>query len=131
MTAIFSPETVMASAIIISERHTHEPIQIEGVAGLFAKLRAEKVEEVGQVALRKVPHGLYSEDIEAFFGRLLASGFAEAFSPLKVNEQGLRLCQELVDEEGQAHPDAFAKVAAVLGFDLAVLNNPTGPQRPA
>jgi hypothetical protein len=124
MSAILSPETVMASAIIISARQTHEPILIEGISGLFAKLRAEKVEEVGQVALRRVPHGLYSEDVEAFFGRLLAGGFAEARSPLRVNDHGLRLCQELIDEEGQSHPAALAKVAKVLGFDLALLMNP-------
>src|SRR5260370_23405669 len=129
MTAMLSPETVMASAIIISARHTIEPILIERISSLFAKLRAEKVEEVGRVALRRVPHGLYSEDVEAFFGRLLAGGFAEARSPLVVNEQGLRLCQELIYEEGQSHPDALPKVAKVLGFDLALLKNPVAQQK--
>src|ERR1022692_3848067 len=116
MTATLPPEVVMACAIK-SLRHADRDILIENVSGLFAKLREEKIEEVGRVALRRTPRGLYSEDVEAFFGRLLASGFAEARSPLKVNEEGIQLCQELIDEESQSHPEAFDRVAHVLGFD--------------
>jgi hypothetical protein len=130
MTAILAPETVMACAIKIAA-HTHEPVLIEEVSGLFATLRREQIEEVGKVALRRVPHGLYSEDVEAFFGRLLASGFATARSPLTVNDQGLQLCQELIDEENQSHPDAMAKVAKALGFDLALLTSSAGQQKRA
>jgi hypothetical protein len=118
-----SPETIMAWAIL-SARDANEPVLIEKVSGLFARLRQEKVEDVGKVALRRVPNGLYSEDVEAFFGRLLAGGFAQARSPLVVNEKGVQLCQELIDEEGQSHPVALEKVGRVLGLDLSALNNP-------
>jgi hypothetical protein len=120
MTAILSPETVMACAIITA-RHAQEPVLVEKVSRLFATLRQEKIEEVGKVALRRVPHGLYSEDVEAFFGRLLAGGFATAFSPLDVNENGLQLCRDLVVEESNSHPEALNKVAQVLGFDLSLI----------
>lgn len=122
VTDIVSPETVMACAILEKSR-ADEPVLIEDVSGLFAKLRDANIEEVGTVALRRRPHGLYSEDVEAFFGRLLAAGFAQASSPLKVNDEGLQLCLELVTEENQAHPGALQKVAQVLGFDLSLLNN--------
>ncbi len=130
MTAILSPETVMACAII-SAKQADEPVLIENVSGLFAKLRQENVEEVGKVALRRLPNGLYSEDVEAFFGRLLAGGFAQAFSPLVVNEEGEQLCRELIAEEAGSYPDALAKVAKVLGFDLSRLRSPAPRQKPA
>ena len=130
MTGTISPETVMAWAIIAARRD-EKPILIENVSGLFAKLRQEKIEEVGRVALRRLPHGLYSEDVEAFFGRLLAGGFATARSPLEVNQRGVQLCEELINEENQSHPEALEKVAQVLGFDLSIIKNPTPQQKPA
>jgi hypothetical protein len=130
MTDQLSPETVMACAIL-SARSANEPVLIEKISGLFAKLRQEKIEDVGRVALRRVPHGLYSEDVEAFFGRLLAGGFAQARSPLEVNDKGIELCQELIDEESESHAKQLEKVAMVLGFDLSKLKNPRQRQMPA
>ena len=123
MTDQLSPETVMACAILSAKR-ANEPVLIERISGLFAKLRQEKIEDVGRVALRRVPHGLYSEDVEAFFGRLLAGGFAQARSPLEVNDKGVALCRELIDEESESHARQLEKVAMVLGFDLSELRNP-------
>ena len=120
----------MACAIITA-RHTNEPVLIEKVSGLFAKLRQANIDDVGKVALRRLPHGLYSEDVEAFFGRLLAAGFARAFSPLEVNDEGVQLCHDLIAEENQAHPEALSKVAQVLGFDLSVINTPILKSKPA
>ena len=124
MTARFSPETVMACAILTAKQAKAD-VLIEKVSSLFAKLREEKIEEVGKVALRRLPHGLYSEDVEAFFGHLIASGFATARSPLLVNEKGLRLCQKLIGEESSSHPEEFKKVAHAIGFDLSLINSPT------
>src|SRR5712691_5158616 len=101
MTAPLSPEVVMACAILTAT-HANEDVLIDKVSGLFAKLREAKVDEVAKVALRRLPHGLYSEDVESFFGRLLAGGFAEARSPLDVNDKGVQLCQELIEEIGRA-----------------------------
>src|SRR5260370_6181367 len=122
MTGAISPEAVMGWAIIAARRN-QKPILIEDVSGLFAKLRQQNIEEVGRVALRRLPHGLYSEDVEAFFGRLLAGGFAKARSPLDVNDKGVQLCQELIEEESQSHPEALKKVAQVLGFDLSLIRS--------
>ena len=112
----------MACAILSAKR-ANEPVLIERISGLFAKLRQENVREVGRVALRRVPHGLYSEDVEAFFGRLLAGGFAQARSPLEVNEKGVQLCQELIDEESESHAKQLETVAIVLGFDLSKIRS--------
>jgi len=102
MSAILSPEAVMACAIVSFNREK-EPIKIETISRLFVTLRHEKVNEVGGVALRRLPNGVYSEDVEAFFGRLLAGGFATARSPLVVNQKGLDLCLELIDEERKSY----------------------------
>jgi hypothetical protein len=108
----------MACAIVSLDRKK-EPIKIETISSLFVKLRQEKVCEVGGVALRKLPNGVYSEDVEAFFGRLLAGGFATARSPLIVNEKGIHLCLELIDEERKSYPEAFEKMAQTLHFNVA------------
>lgn len=120
----------MACAILTKKR-TNEPVRIEDISGLFAQLREANIEDVGKVALRRRPHGLYSEDVEAFFGRLLAAGFAQAFSPLVVSEEGLQLCQELVIEEDEKHPEALNKVAELLGFDLSMIKGPVPKSKPA
>ena len=125
MAIVLSPETVMACAIVAAS-NARRPVLIEEVSGLFAKLRQEGVDGVGKVALRKRPHGLYSEDVEAFFGRLLAAGFASAASPLSVNAQGLELCHEMIQEEHQANPQALGKVAKALGFDIGALTCQAG-----
>jgi hypothetical protein len=118
MSAILSPEAVMACAIVSLNREK-EPIKIETISRLFATLKREKVEEVRGVALRKLPNGVYSEDVEAFFGRLLAGGFATMRSPLDVNEKGIGLCLELIDEERRSYPEAFEKMAQTLHFNVA------------
>ena len=130
MTATVPPEAVMAWAIMAAKR-ANQDVLIENVSSMFARLRDAKVEEVGKVALRRLPHGLYSEDVEAFFGHLLAGGFANAQSPLKINDQGAQLCQELLEEESAAHPEALRKIADVLGLDLALVKSPTPSPQPA
>jgi hypothetical protein len=121
MPAEISPESVMAFAILVATQ-ANKPVLIEEVSGLFATLREKHLQDVGSVALRRIPHGLYSEDVEAFFGRLLAGGFAQAFSPLKVNARGLDLCTEMVNEERASNPEGFNRVADTLGFNFSVLS---------
>jgi hypothetical protein len=128
MSASISPETVMAYAIL-TNASARRPVLIEDVSGLFATLRKQNVEEVGRVALRRIPRGLYSEDVEAFFGRLLAGGFATARSPLNLNEEGRQLCLEMIAEERQSNPEALRHVAEILGFDLSLITNPIPPDR--
>src|SRR6266852_2857135 len=123
MIAAISPESVMAYGII-AIRNSKKTIRIEDVSALFDTLHQRGVEEVGRVALRRIPSGFYSEDVEAFFGRLLAGGFADAFSPLAVKEEGMQLCREMVNEEMESHPEAFRKVAEVLGFDPSLVSSP-------
>src|SRR5258708_19500582 len=108
MTTVLSPETVMACAIITA-KHTNEPVLIDKVSGLFAKLRQENIEEVGKVALRRRPHGLYSEDVEAFFGRLLAAVVSETFKPPEVKSKGSKSLPKPITDETQHPPQSTAK----------------------
>jgi len=108
-----SPEAIMAFAVLQSKRS----LQIEDVSRLFFEIRQKGLEEVEKVALRRVPGGFYSDDVEAFFGRLLAAGFATARSPITVLENGKALCKAILEKERELHPAALEKVALTLGFD--------------
>lgn len=118
MAAEISPEAIMAFAILKAKR-TNRPLLIEDVSKLFFEARQKGLEEVEKVALRRVPGGFYSEDVEAFFGRLLAAEYATIRSPLDVREGGLQLCQDILAKEMKDNPRALAKVAQALGFDVS------------
>ncbi len=118
MAAEISPEAIMAFAIL-KAKSTNSPLLIEDVSKLFFEARQKGLEEVEKVALRRVPGGFYSEDVEAFFGRLLAADYASKRSPLDVQASGVELCRAILEREAQGNPLALAKVAQALGFDAS------------
>ena len=65
----------------------------------------------------KVPGGVYSEDAEAFVGRFLAAGYAQARSPIKFSERGLEICQEIVRKEREGNLDNLRAAFSALGFE--------------
>lgn len=115
MAAEISPEAIMAFAILKAPTNQ---LRVEDVSKLFFEARQKGLEEVERVALRRVPGGFYSEDVEAFFGRLLAADYATKRSPLTVEESGLQLCRAILAKEKESNPQALAKVAQALGFDM-------------
>ena len=123
MVSPVSPEAIMACAVI-EWRKANRDLLIEDVSELFGKIR-ERGLPVERVALRRIPGGLYSEDVEAFVGRLLAAGYASARSPIIVHDRGLEICKEIVKEELESSPETFPEVARSLGFDIAWANAPT------
>jgi hypothetical protein len=114
-----SPEAIMAFALL-KARRSGDPVQIEGLSKLFFEIRQRGLEEVERVALRRVPGGFYSEDVEAFLGRLLAAGYARARSPVTVDDNGENLCKEILRSEMESHPDALRRVADALGFEMSL-----------
>ena len=121
MAAEISPEAIMAFAIL-KAKESNTPLLIEDVSKLFFEARQKGLEEVEKVALRRVPGGFYSEDVEAFFGRLLAADYARKRSPLEVQESGVELCRAILAKEMQGNPRALTKVAQALGFDASWAN---------
>lgn len=110
------PETVMAMAVLDANAGG-KGLRIEDVSKFFADLEAANV-RIHDVALRSVPDGYYSEDVESFVGRFLAAGYAEARSPIRFYDSGLRVCRDMVRKALGEKGAEVKKVADVLKFDL-------------
>ena len=110
-----SPQPIMAAAVLDANRRGC-PLEVEGMSKLFLDLKKKGI-ELGEIALRKVPGGrVYSEDAEAFVGRFLAAGYAEARSPIKFLDPGLKICQEILQKEIEGNPDNLRAAFSALGF---------------
>jgi len=110
------PETIMAMAVLEASA-AGKGIRIEDISKLFVDLEPTDV-RVRDVALRSVPGGFYSEDVESFVGRFLAAGYAKARSPIKFYESGLKVCRDMVRKALRENGDEVKKVAGALRFDL-------------
>jgi hypothetical protein len=115
-----SPEAIIAFAVVDAVR-SRKKIEIADLSGLFFEIRRKGLDEVEKVALRRLPEGgYYSDDVEAFLGRLLAAGYAKARSPVDVEVSGVELCKEILQQEMESHPEALKKVAVALGFQAVL-----------
>ena len=110
------PETVMAMAVLDANAGG-KGLRIEDISKLFVDLEGANV-RIHDVALRSVPDGYYSEDVESFVGRFLAAGYARARSPIRFYDSGLRVCREIVQKALEEKGDDVRKVASALKFDL-------------
>src|SRR5438067_9270564 len=97
MSISVSPQSIIALSVLTANKR-RKKIEIESISHLLFELKSRGV-NVGDIAFRRVPHGVYSEDVEAFFGRLLAAGYARARSPLELFDEGIRVCHTIVDTE--------------------------------
>src|SRR6202158_6388236 len=71
-----SPQAIMAAAVLDANTRGSK-LEIEQISMLFLDLERIGI-GVGDIALRKVPGGVYSDDAEAFVGRFLAAGVTHA-----------------------------------------------------
>jgi hypothetical protein len=69
---------------------------VRDVSDIFFGLRQRGL-RFRDLALRKIPGGYYSEDVETFVGQLLSMGYATRRSPIKLTPEGERFCQEIED----------------------------------
>ncbi len=122
-----APESIIALALL-KARASDTSIRIEEVSSLFGEARKRGL-EMEKVALRRVPGGLYSEDVEAFAGRLFAAGYAKARSPITLEPKGVRICEEIVEEELRHNPDTLRAVASALGLEDILATIPTPAQQ--
>jgi hypothetical protein len=115
-----SPQVIMANAVLDATKRGSQ-LDVEGMSNLFLVLKKKGI-ALGDIALRKVPGGVYSEDAEAFVGRFLAAGYAEARSPIKFSERGLEICREIVRKEIvqkdlEGNLDSLRAAFSALGFE--------------
>lgn len=106
-------EVIMAAAVITA-LSTSDQSSVEDISSLLFKLKNAGV-ELGDIALRRVPGGFYSEDIEALIGHYLAAGYATQFSPVKLTDKGRDLLVEIIGTERKDNPSALLQIEAVLG----------------
>src|ERR1700683_2983232 len=92
-TVSVSPQAIMAAAVLDADTKGVF-LEVEQISKLFLDLERSGI-DVGQVALRKVPGGVYSDDAEAFVGRFLAAGYAQARSPIMFKEKGIEICRTI------------------------------------
>jgi hypothetical protein len=110
-----SPQAIMAEAVL--EAHNKGfLLEVEGMSKLFLDLKKKGI-ILGEIALRKVPGGVYSEDAEAFVGSFLAAGYAEARSPIKFLDPGLKICRDIVQKEIAENFENLQAAFSALGFE--------------
>jgi hypothetical protein len=111
-------EVLLAAAVmsaLVQRQQSHEGLpKIEDISSLLFKLRSAGV-DLGEISLRRIPGGFYSEDIEALIGHYLAAGYADQRSPVKLTEKGRRALTEIISAEREENPSAVEQLEAVLG----------------
>jgi hypothetical protein len=117
MAAAVSPEVVMAISVLRATE-SGDPLEIEDISKLLLELE-DRGFDFGEVALRRVPGGVYSEDVEAFVGRLLAAGYGKARSPIEFFEDGLRICRMILEDESKGNGAGLSAVASALNYDIS------------
>jgi hypothetical protein len=110
-----SPQAIMAEAVLDATKKGRT-LDVEGISKLFLDLKKKGI-ALGEIALRKVPGGVYSEDAEAFVGRFLAAGYAQARSPIIFSDRGLEICREIVQKELEGNLENLRAAFSVLGFE--------------
>ena len=107
-------EVLLAAAVMTAFSEAHGDPKIEDISSLLYKLRSAGI-SLGEIALRRVPGGYYSEDIEALVGHYLAAGYATQRSPVKLTDEGRHALNEILNSEREENPKALEEIESVLG----------------
>jgi hypothetical protein len=86
---------------------------IESISSLLFGLKKAGI-DLGEIALRRVPGGFYSEDVETFVGHYLAAGYAEQFSPVTLTDKGKEVLAETIAEERKENADLLRRIEDIL-----------------
>jgi hypothetical protein len=111
-TAPVKQDALLATTILFAFRRQSEA-EIEDISRLLYKLRNSHI-DIGEIDLRRIPGGFYSEYVEILLSHYLDSGFVDQKSPLKLKQKGLELLQEIVDEERRDNPEGLKQVEQAL-----------------
>jgi hypothetical protein len=86
---------------------------IERISFLLFGLKKAGI-DLGEISLRRVPGGFYSEDVETFVGHYLAAGYATQFSPVTLTDRGKEVLAETIAEERKDNPDLLQRIEGIL-----------------
>ena len=77
--------------------------------------------DMRDLGLRRIPGGVYSEEVETFVGHLLAEGLATHRSPIRLTSQGEKLLCTIIRLDSKEHPEAIRRAAEVLRLNASEL----------
>jgi hypothetical protein len=107
-------DSTAAMALVLHRATAHayrnRPL-VRDVSEIFFRLK-QRGFRFRDIALRKIPGGFYSEDVEGFVGQLLSMGYASERSPIKLTDKGKTFCGRIVQEE--KNQDEMARFKSVL-----------------
>lgn len=109
-------DVLLAAAMMAAaskQESEHFP-SIEEISSLLFELKNHGI-DLGEIALRRVPGGFYSEDIETLVGQYLAAGYATHLSPVTLTSKGKQLLSDIISKERRENQSAVEKIEAVLG----------------
>jgi hypothetical protein len=109
-------DAILASAILETFRRQKEA-EIEDISRLLYVLRSSHI-DIGEIDLRRIPGGFYSEDLEILISHSLDSGFVDQKSPLRLNTEGIKFLEEIVEEERKNNAEGLKRVEQILGAAL-------------
>jgi hypothetical protein len=105
-------DVLLAAAILAAA--PKKDADIEYISSLLYRLKESDI-DLGEIALRRVPGGFYSEDVESLLGHYLAADYATQFSPVTLTEQGKRVLSDIIADERRENHKAVEQIEAVLG----------------
>lgn len=106
--------------LLLSASMGKVPREISKLSGKLAELKNKRI-DIGDISISRVPAGYYSEQFDRFLGSLLVAGDATKRSPVKLEESGTKLCQEIIQEACQMNRRKLEPIAHSLELDLNMI----------
>jgi hypothetical protein len=110
----------LLSACEENRRHQRGGPTLEDVSRRLSKLLDDKI-HIRDLGLRRIPGGVYSEEVETFVGHLLAEGLATHRSPVRLTDEGEELLRTIIRVESRVHAAALRRAGGLLGVNTSDL----------
>jgi hypothetical protein len=93
---------------------------VSDLSGKLLELKKKGV-DIGFIALRRAPDGVYSEDVDNYISFLLTFDYAKERSPIALTDKGKFLCTSIIKNAYERNPDALKALAKALGVKVQEL----------
>jgi hypothetical protein len=110
-------EVLLAAAVLAAYKKAKEsqkPAKIEDIARSLFDLKQAGI-NLGELSLKRIPGGFYSEDVEMLIGHYLDAKFATKRSPVQLSEAGWSLLSSIIADQKRQNPNSLERVEQILG----------------
>jgi hypothetical protein len=110
-------EFLLAAAVKAAYRQSdkeQKPTRIEDISRNLFSLSQSGI-SLGEISLKRIPGGFYSEDVEILVGHFLDANFAVRRSPVQLTKEGEKVLDTIIHQEKKKNPAGVRKIEAVLG----------------